>query len=158
MGKHKRRIILLASILIVLTIISKTSVNTPRDYVSINQHQIIVEIVSDEVSRSRGLSDREMLGNDQGMLFLFSQKGRYNFWMNRMKFNLDFIFIDGNKIVDLLSNVPAPIGDEWPVTVQAKSDFDKVLEINAGKIKELNINIGDNAIYRSGAKELDNGL
>ena len=58
-----------------------------------------------------------------------------------MKFSLDFIFIDNDEIVDVVENVPQPVGAQMPKVIVAKKDFDKVLEVNSGTVKALGINL-----------------
>lgn len=77
------------------------------------------------------------------MLFIFPQPGKYPFWMKEMNFPLDFIFIKDKIIVDLKENVSPPVGDEAPQVINAKTEFDHVLEVNAGSINAFNLKIGD---------------
>ena len=46
----------------------------------------------------QGLSERQSLAEDKGMLFLFEKPDHYAFWMKGMEFPLDIIFINGDKI------------------------------------------------------------
>ena len=64
-----------------------------------------------------------------------------------MNFPLDFVFINDQTVVDLMENVPYPKEGEEPIVIKAKSSFDKVLEVNAGKIKETGLKIGDSLQY-----------
>ncbi len=66
-----------------------------------------------------------------------------------MNFPLDFVWINGNRIVDLTQNVPKPVDantSDLP-TYTTQSPADKVLEINAGMIAKDNIKIGDIVSY-----------
>jgi len=114
-----------------------------KPFVSINNHKILVEVADTPSETSQGLSDRESMASNQGMLFIFPQPGIYQFWMKGMKFNLDFVFIKDDRVVDLVENVPYPQTGKSPQTVIAKKSFDKVLEVNAGIIRKLNIKTGD---------------
>ncbi len=111
--------------------------------IKINNQTIFVEMADTNQKRALGLSGRNSLNSGQGMLFIFDQPGHYTFWMNQMKFNLDFVFINGDKVVDLAENVPFPQKGQDPQIVVSKDIFDKVLEINKGMIKELNIKTGN---------------
>lgn len=103
-----------------------------------------VEIASTDEKRAQGLSGRASLGTDQGMLFLFDQKDYYPFWMKDMLIPLDFVWIDGDKIVDLTANVPPPLANSnYIPRFQSKAPVDKVLEINAGEIAKHSFEIGD---------------
>lgn len=125
------------------------SKRTNFSYLMINNKSIKVEIVDNEITRSRGLSDRNYLPENQGMLFIFPKIGRYSFWMNDMKFNLDFVFINGNKVVDLVENVHYPKIGESPEVINSRTEFDKVLEMNQGMIGKIGIRIGDLATIKT---------
>jgi hypothetical protein len=113
-------------------------------FIGQNKAEIKVEIADDERERARGLSGRDSLDENAGMLFVFDQPGFYGFWMKEMKFSLDFIWISGDKTVDLTENVLPPQSDLEDLQKYFSRDpADKVLEVNAGWIKKHNIKIGD---------------
>lgn len=109
----------------------------------INNHKISVEIADTEKTREKGLSGRSNLTAKTGMLFVFKDSSYYQFWMNEMQFPLDFVWIDGDKIVDLSKDIPVYNKDNSLSIISSKYPFDKVLEINAGQIEALDIKIGD---------------
>jgi len=100
---------------------------------------LIVELADTDFKKAKGLSERFSLDKNEGMLFNFNSSNYYYFWMKNMNFPLDFIWINGNKIVDFTENV----SQNYKNFFTAKEKFDKVLEVNAGFIKENNIKIGD---------------
>lgn len=105
-----------------------------------------VELADTEAKRSKGLGGRNSLPQNSGMLFTFDHPDQYKFWMKDMKFPLDFIWINGDSVVDILPNIPNP-----PATVDTSSlpiyepvaPVDKVLEVNAGFAASHGIKIGD---------------
>lgn len=101
-----------------------------------------------ETERRNGLSNRASLSPDHGMLFLMGEPAYHGFWMKGMRFPLDFIWINEKTIVDLTENVPIPVGDEQPMSLKPTVPADKVLEVNAGLIKETGIQVGDVVILR----------
>jgi uncharacterized membrane protein (UPF0127 family) len=103
----------------------------------------LVELALSGSEHEKGLSGRTELGQNRGMLFLFGQPGAYHFWMQGMKFPLDFIWIHGKTIVDVDENVPPPVGGEPPIELSASEPVDQVLEVNAGIINRLKISVGD---------------
>lgn len=111
--------------------------------VLIGNQRVWIEVAKSDQETRAGLSGRSSLGKDWGMLFLFPQEGRFPFWMKGMKFNLDFVFMRGEEVVDLAENIPFPKEGEQPQRVVAQKGFDKVLEINAGMIQKWKIKLGD---------------
>lgn len=114
-----------------------------KDVVEINGETIQVEIADTDRLRTQGLSGRESMSEDRGMLFTFPNPGTYGFWMKDMKFPLDFLWIMDNKIVQINENIPPPKEGERPQTVVPESPIDKVLEVNAGFAGRHYIKVGD---------------
>ncbi len=108
----------------------------------INGHIINVEIADTIEKQTKGLSGRRSLPENQGMLFVFNTPGYYSFWMKDMNFGLDFIWINGDKIVEITENIK-PEDYEPPKLLVSKNKIDKVLEVNAGIAEKLGIEEGD---------------
>lgn len=118
--------------------------NSEKKEIWIGTNKIKVEIADEESKRIRGLSGREFLGENEGMLFIFKNKDFHRFWMKDMKIPLDFIWIQENRIVDIMENVLPPKNSTDKLSVYfPKEPIDKVLEVNAGWSKKNNIKIGD---------------
>jgi uncharacterized membrane protein (UPF0127 family) len=101
--------------------------------------QFKVAIADDEEKMQTGLMNLKHLPKNHGMLFIFEKRGVANMWMKNTLIPLDMIFIDGNKIVAIFR-------DAKPLSLEIISSYknvDKVLEINGGMAKKLNIRIGD---------------
>lgn len=123
----------------------------------INGKVFDVEVADTVLKRAKGLSGRECLKNDEkacpgsaeGMLFLFAKPGKYNFWMAGMKFPIDIVWINGNKIVDISKDVQPPKKNELPAITSPSIEADKVLEISAGAVEKFNIKIDDEITIKS---------
>lgn len=113
----------------------------------INGTVFFVELAITPKERERGLSRRKSLAENRGMLFLFGAPGKYHFWMRDMKFPLDFLWISGESIVDIDENIPPPKVSELRIELAPDQPVDKVLEVNAGTIKQYGIKIGDTVEY-----------
>lgn len=103
---------------------------------------IKVEIASTDSARERGLSGRENLIPGRGMLFVFPKRGSHAFWMKGMKFPIDIIWIDGNKIVDI-ARALLPLDGEEPRIYRPRGEANFVLEARAGSAEMLGWKIGD---------------
>lgn len=105
-----------------------------------------IEVADSASKRSKGLSGRESLASDSGMLFIFPQEKKYQFWMKGMKFPLDFIFIRGGKVVDLLRSIPTPSPaqqDQSLPLYEPVVPINMMLEVNSGFIDARQIQIGE---------------
>lgn len=112
----------------------------------INEAIIKVEVADTNAKRNKGLGGKDSLGENEGMLFIFDRADKYPFWMKGLKFPLDFVWIKDLKVVDVLENVQPPAPgqtDSSLPTFSANTEVDKILELNAGTVKRLNIKAGD---------------
>ena len=108
---------------------------------------INVEVADTMDKRTKGLSGRNSMDLNYGMLFVFDSKGILPvFWMKGMLFPLDFIWIANGKIVKVDRNIPIPKADtpdENLPTYKTTVPIDYVLEVNAGFIDKNNIKVDD---------------
>ncbi len=104
-----------------------------------------VDIVDNPISRARGLSGREQLEEDKGMLFVFDFPGMYGFWMKDMKFPIDIVWISEGVIVGVADNLQPNDGPDRMV-YYPPIGVDMVLEINAGMAGKYMIRKGDKTI------------
>ncbi|MBS4015780.1 MAG: DUF192 domain-containing protein, partial [Candidatus Latescibacteria bacterium] len=73
----------------------------------INDKEIKVEVVSSTEERALGLMFRQLLKENEGMLFVFEEEGIYPFWMKDTRIALSIAFIDEQfVIIDIQEMVP----------------------------------------------------
>ena len=105
-----------------------------------------VEIMRTEEERAHGLSDRKFLCSDCGLLFIFDRSGVYPFWMRRMYFDIDILWVAGDEVVDITYGARKPPLEDFdsPKEIyQSQIPIDKVLEVNAGWVVKNGLKIGD---------------
>lgn len=116
-----------------------------KNEVKIGDAVFNVELATSTLEQARGLSFRDSLGADQGMLFIFSRPSVQRFWMKDMNFPIDIIWIGSGKVLGFAENA-APESKEqlWKMKIYKSPDLtDKVLEVNAGMVQKYNIKVGD---------------
>ena len=98
------------------------------------------EIADTDEARILGLSTREILGENEGLLLDFGQDIRPRMWMKNTRFSLDMLFIDSFGRIRFIypQAVPLSLGIISP-DVQARY----VLEILGGQTDRLGIKVGD---------------
>ena len=110
-----------------------------------------VEVASDSDSRSTGLSYRDSLEPDAGMLFLMPGQGVQTFWMKEMRFPLDMVWIGADcQVTGVTRDVPFPAPgtpDSDLPRYSSPEDTLYVLEINAGLAAELGIGAGTEVAF-----------
>jgi uncharacterized protein len=113
-------------------------------YADIGHETYLLEVADNWHKRMQGLSDRESLGKNMGMVFVFERLSSQSFWMKDMKFPLDFIWIKGDKVVRLDERVPPPSETaKKPVSLETSQEVEKVIELYAGEIRNSGIQVND---------------
>ena len=132
---------------------SQTNTNhTFPSYVKIKGLIIHVDLAITPDQQEKGLSIKNNLSNNQGMLFPFNTPGDYSFWMKDMKFPLDIIWINSdNKIVHIEKNLQPCVFILLCPTYSppANSNTKYVLEVNADYTTKNNINVGDKVSFNN---------
>jgi uncharacterized membrane protein (UPF0127 family) len=118
------------------------------DSVVINGVDIRVDIANDEESWYKGLSNRDKICRNCGMLFIFSNRSERTFVMREMRFPLDIIWIDRDKIVKIDKNT-APEGKEYLHEYHSPSPVNYVLEVNAGFAEKQGFKLGDKVLIET---------
>jgi len=123
---------------------TKTQTNTKT--IKVADKLLSVEVADTDSERQKGLGGKLILGQDQGMLFVFDQAQAYHsFWMKDMKFAIDIIWISNNKIVQIDKDAKAEPGvsDQNLKRYISKVPVDLVLEVNSGFCDKNSIKVGD---------------
>lgn len=112
--------------------------------IKIDNKEINVEVAKTTEERSKGLSNREKLYDNSGMIFVFAKDSKPTFWMKNTKIALDIIWINDNKIVGIEKNVqPEPEKSDSELNKYApSSSIDYVLEVNGGFSDKNGIKVG----------------
>jgi len=128
-------------ILAILIIIFWRTKNQNLTALKINNVDIEIEIAKTPSEKEKGLSGREKLEENSGMLFIFNRPDFYSFWMKDMQFSIDIIWIDENlKIVDISQNLSP---QTFPQNFKPATPSQYVLEVNAGFCRQHQIKVGD---------------
>jgi hypothetical protein len=104
---------------------------------------LTVEVAKSTADQEKGLSDRDSMANDHGMLFVFDSEANWGFWMKGMRFSLDIIWFDSQRHVVYMEQGLAPCTPQaCPIyTPSVKAMY--VLEVNAGFVQNHSIVLGD---------------
>ncbi len=112
---------------------SSESAKPSSPTVTVGEQTVAVELARTRAEQALGLGNRDALEWDRGMLFLYDEPGFFEFWMKRMRFDIDIVWIRDRRIVGLSAFVPYPRKDpNRPATVRAPELVDMVLEVPAG--------------------------
>jgi uncharacterized membrane protein (UPF0127 family) len=103
--------------------------------------KIEVEIADTTLQRERGLSGRERLDENNGMLFLHGDEEIRYYWMKGMKIPIDIIWIRGSEVTGFHER--AQVDDPPYELFSSGVPVDKVLEVSEGFVERNNIKRGD---------------
>ena len=107
----------------------------------LGQERFSAEIVKSSEEREKGLSGRKSLCQKCAMIFLFEDSAARSFWMKDMHFDLDILWINKDKIVEISPNISHENGEREVINFVGKAN--KVIEINAGMSEMLGLRVGD---------------
>jgi uncharacterized membrane protein (UPF0127 family) len=128
---------LLFSVLPVATL-AQQAARFPTISLTAGIHVIKAEVAARDAERQQGLMNREKMGANEGMVFLFEAPAGVCMWMKNTLIPLSVAFIDeSGKIVN--------IEDMQPQTTDshcAKKPVRYALEMNQGWFKQKNIKPG----------------
>lgn len=130
---------------------STTPTAVTSTQVKINNLAITAEVAKTPQTREKGLSQRENLPQNFGMLFVFGAQDRYRFWMKDVKFPLDMIWIDSEKkIADISHSAqPQPNTPENLLRIyQSAVPVKYVLELYGGTAEGNNLRIADQVQFQ----------
>jgi len=112
-------------------------------YVTVHGEKIYVEVVDTFETRTKGLMGRELLSEDEGMLFIFPENKIRTFWMKNMKISIDIIFIDEKQsIINMYTDVEPCHTFKCDMYYSAK-EVKYVLELKASETVARNMQVGD---------------
>ena len=114
----------------------------------INPNTVIqLEISDDFKKREIGLMNREKLKKNKGMIFIYDKLEPVNIWMYNTYIPLDIIYVRNYKIIKIKPNAKPCY--RLPCKLYPSIEpIDMVIEVNAGISEKLNLEVGDNLIFR----------
>lgn len=117
----------------------KEGVNT----LTIGPTTVQVEVADTDEERTLGLSGRESLVENSGLLFVFETEGYHGIWMKDMNFPIDIAWLDKNKKIIHIEHNVSP--ETYPKVFNPPTPSLYVLETNAGFFQKFNIGVGNTA-------------
>jgi len=115
-------------------------IELPTTTISIKGHTLAVELATTPTSRVCGLSHRDQLPKNHGMLFVFPDRRPRNFWMKDTSIPLSIAFLDNSgQILSIQDMVPLQTDKQYNSSQPARY----ALEVNQGWFSRRGIEVGD---------------
>jgi uncharacterized protein len=117
----------------------------------INGFELGVYLAVTNDQQIKGLSVKDHLKENEGMLFVYEQPTRQGFWMKDMKFPIDIIWLDNDGTVVYIKNNLQPCTTIFaflcPTYIPDKDSL-YVLETGSGFSEKHSIKIGTHADFQ----------
>jgi uncharacterized membrane protein (UPF0127 family) len=122
----------------------------PQATVSINSQNFVMQVADNSLRRQKGLSGKKDLGKYDGMIFLFEKPIVSTMVMRNMEFALDFIWVNGETVVDIAPNVPTEpdVAENELKHYFPRTQANIVIEVPAGFSSNNNLKIGDKITWQ----------
>lgn len=100
--------------------------------------QLTLEVADTSEARQKGLSGRDGLPRDRGMLFVHDAEGLWGFWMKDTRFPLDLVFLDSERrVVDIHQMQPYALEVYYPA-----QEAQYIIEMTAGLADAWSLALG----------------
>jgi hypothetical protein len=107
--------------------------------------ELRVEVASTPATRACGLSHRDQLDPERGMLFVFPEAAPRKFWMKDTRIPLSIAFLDvDRRVLNILAMTPMQTEQRYPST----GDAHYALEVNEGWFEARGIADGSIAEFK----------
>lgn len=108
--------------------------------ITVNGVKLVADVAATNDQRSKGLSVKDTLNENEAMLFVFSTEREHSFWMKDMKFPIDIIWLNDNKeVVHIEHSLEPCIPDSFCQPYSPDDDSLYVLETVAGFAQKYNV-------------------
>jgi uncharacterized protein len=144
---HIKRIFLLSTLMAAVVVTSSCR-HKAQNLACAKQACYEIELASTAAEMALGLMHRTHLEADRGMLFIFSESTIHPFWMKNTLIPLDMIWMDhARRVVHIEEVVPPCTADPCPRYTPSHESL-YVLELNAGEVKRIDLQVGDQLEFK----------
>jgi len=112
-----------------------------------SESAVLVELARSRAERIRGLSGRQSLASDSGLLFVFEEPGPQGIWMKEMNFAIDIVWLNKEGVVVHIEAWVSP--ESYPDVFESPEPAQYVLEMNAGSVDNLGLMVGDSGRFEN---------
>lgn len=111
---------------------------------TVNTEDVEAEIVRSFAAKTLGLSGRDGLAPNTGMLFVFTETRNPEIWMKDMKFAIDIVFVSKEGVVVAIfeNATPESYYEKPPKTYKTIEGARYVLEVPAGTVQDARLRVG----------------
>lgn len=122
----------------------KNSDNKEFVNLTLGNDEVEAEVVRSFAAKTLGLSGRDGLAPNTGMLFVFTETSNPEIWMKDMKFAIDIIFVNREGLVVAVfeNATPESYFEKPPKMFRTLEGSRYVLEVPAGTVQDARLRVG----------------
>lgn len=113
--------------------------------IQLGDQTLQVQVPTSLRTQELGLGGRYTMRETEGMYWDLSTTLQPAFWMKGMRFPLDFIWLDGGKVVEVTTDVQPLSGPDQadPPVLRPAEVVDGVIEVVGGFVNRHDVHVGD---------------
>lgn len=109
----------------------------------VNGFEILADVAITDEDQIKGLSIKDQMNKNEGMLFVYGEPSRQSFWMKDMKFPIDIIWLNGTgSVVHIEENLSPCVPSLECPSFSPNENAQYVLETVAGFAQKHHLEIG----------------
>lgn len=126
-------------------ILAACSSSPAEPQVTLGNQVVNLELAMTQAEQTQGLSGRNSLPRDEGMLFIYKTPGFYKIWMPNMHFSIDVLWINSKGVVQHIERGMSP--ETYPHSFSSPYPSQYILEVNAGVADQ--VKVGDMVYFEN---------
>lgn len=130
-------------VLLAVLLLTMVGCRADEPWVEVGGKRYFVQIADDDQERAQGLMFVDSMPHDEGMLFIFRTMQPRAFWMRNTRIPLDILYLDDELRIVAWSLDTPPCRTRNCPNYPSGRPAQYVLEVNAGEIEALDVDIGD---------------
>ena len=138
-------VILVAIIVCVALLFLRSYKNVNYVTATIGKTPYSLEVADTAAAREKGLSERDSLPANTGMLFVFEKSADWRIWMLQMRFPIDIAWLNDNKQIVHIKHNATPA--EYPELYKADQLSRYVIEVSSGAFEAQGVKVGDSISF-----------
>jgi hypothetical protein len=120
--------------------VNASSIGYKQVNITVNGVELVTDVAATNEQRTKGLSVKDSLNENEAMLFVFSTEREHSFWMKGMKFPIDIIWIsEYHEVVHIEHSLEPCEPDSFCPTYNPDKNALYVLETVAGFAQKYNV-------------------
>jgi uncharacterized membrane protein (UPF0127 family) len=112
--------------------------NLPTTRMTIGQNTYTLEIAAREAERNKGLMQRDSMPANHGMIFVFTDEDKRQFWMHHTRIPLEILYLNAAGRIVSIHRMEPYVEEGTPSKGPAKF----AIELNAGEVEKAGVKAG----------------